>query len=132
MPKPSLDELFAVESRLNRSFYACVLVMGALLVWLFVVARTDGGDQGPGLWIGLGLAILLLSGYVWYAVSAGAAASALGQPAWKYVTWTLVAPILSMLPIPIVSTIIAVSPLSIKFLLGGQLKTEIRERSLAD
>jgi hypothetical protein len=41
------------------------------------------------------------------------------------------APFLAMIPIPIVSTIIGVSPLSIKFLLGGQLAAAIRQESFA-
>ena len=39
----------------------------------------------------------------------------------KYVVWILAAPLLAKIPIPLVSTLIAVSPLSIKFLLGSQL-----------
>ena len=56
----------------------------------------------------------------------------LGEKAWPYVTWILAAPILSLVPIPIVSTLIAASPLSIKFLLGRQLNTAIREAAFAD
>ena len=63
---------------------------------------------------------------MWYAISAGAAAKLLGATGWHYVVWILVAPFLARLPIPIVSTIIGVSPLSIKFLLGGQLQTAMR------
>jgi len=132
MTRPSLDELFAVEARLNRAFFACVSVIGALLVWIMVMAKSDLPEEGTLLWVGMGLGVLLLAAYVWYAIAAGAAAGVLGQTTWHYVTWTLLAPPVSLLPLGIVSTLIAVSPLSIKFLLGNQLKTEIRERSLAD
>jgi hypothetical protein len=74
MAKPSVDELMAVESRLNRSLVACVLAVLA----------------------------------------------------------SLAAPFLALVPIPIVSTIIGVSPLSIKFLLGGQLQAAIRARTFED
>ncbi len=67
--------------------------------------------------------------YVWFAIAAGAAARALGGTAWHYIVWILASPILSMIPIPLVSTVIAVSPLSIKFLLGGQLQTAIRDQT---
>jgi hypothetical protein len=68
---------------------------------------------------------------VWFAFAAGAAAKLLGDNGWKYIVWILAAPFLASIPIPIVSTLIAVSPLSIKFLLGGQLQTAIREESVA-
>jgi hypothetical protein len=45
---------------------------------------------------------------------------------------SLVVCVVALIPIPIVSTIIGVSPLSIKFLLGGQLQTAIRERPFQD
>jgi hypothetical protein len=67
--------------------------------------------------------------YVWFALAAGAAAKALGGTAWHYIVWILVAPFLALAPLPLVSTVIAVSPLSIKFLLGGQLNTAIREQT---
>ena len=130
MEPPSLDELFAVESALNRSFVACVVALGATIVWTFVMMGAGPDEHGVLGWVGLALAIALVGAYVWYAISAGAAAKALGQTSWHFVVWTLAAPLLSRLPIPVVSTLIAASPLAIKFLLGGQLQTEIRERSL--
>jgi hypothetical protein len=46
------------------------------------------------------------------------------------VAWPMVASGFGpLVPIPLVSTVIAVSPLSIKFLLGGQLQTAIREQT---
>lgn len=132
MTMPSVEELLAVESRLNRSLVACVLAVLAGIGWTFFMVRAAGA-QGPGAGlVGLGLLLLQLGCYVWFAISAGAAAKMLGEAAWKYVLWILVAPFLALIPIPIVSTIIGVSPLSIKFLLGGQLETAIRERTLAD
>ncbi len=126
MSKPSVDELVAVESRLNRSLVACVLVVLASLAWGFA---TEYKGSTPVAW---SLLLLRLGCYVWFAVSVGAAARILGETAWRYVTWILVAPFLAIVPIPIVSTIIGVSPLSIKFLLAGRLQTAIRERPFED
>ena len=44
----------------------------------------------------------------------------------------LAAPILALLPIPVVSTIIQASPLSLKFILAGELRATIHERTFAD
>ena len=89
-------------------------------------------DAGSGVaQTGLIIGVLQFAFYIWYAISAGRAAKVLGDPGWKYVAWILVAPFLAMIPIPIVSTIIGVSPLSIKFLLGGQLQEAIRQEGLA-
>ena len=76
-----------------------------------------------------GLLVVQIGLYVWFAIAAGAAARALGGTAWHYVVWILASPVLALVPIPIVSTVIGVSPLSIKFLLGGQLQTAIREQT---
>jgi hypothetical protein len=51
---------------------------------------------------------------------------------WKYILWVLAAPFLALIPIPIVSTVIGLSPLSLKFFFTGQLRNEIKERMLAD
>lgn len=124
MTKPSVDDLMAAESRLNHSLAASVVAVLASLGWAFFMEGTE--------LVALALFILQLGCYVWFAVSAGKAAKILGEAGWKYVLWILAAPFLFLVPIPIVSTLIAVSPLSIKFLLGGQLERAIRERPFAD
>jgi hypothetical protein len=131
MTLASVHELMAVESRLNRSMAVCVVAILAILFWTLLMIKTGMEGATAGLVL-IGLFLLQLAGYVWFAVAAGAAARRLGEAPWKYVTWILVAPFLALVPIPIVSTIIAVSPLSIKFLLGRQLQTAIRERAFAD
>jgi hypothetical protein len=123
LAKPSVEELMAVESRLNWSLGACVVALVAVYGWAFA---------GGGAVVALLLVLFQIGCYVWFALSAGAAARILGEAPWKYVVWILVAPFLALIPIPIVSTIIGVSPLSIKFLLGGQLDTAIRERPFQD
>ena len=132
MPKPSVDELMAADSGLNRSLAACVAVFLAGLGLLFMVSRSDG--EVP--WAqnaGFALVALLLASYVWYAVCCGRAAKLLGEPGWKYALWIVAAPLLSLLPLPGgVSTVVAVSPLSIKFLLGRQLDEAIRKKAFED
>jgi hypothetical protein len=127
----SVDDLLRVESNLTRSFVGSVLAVLTTLAWTFYLADMMRGVFPPSA-VGLLLLTAELGFYVWYAVAAGKAARALGEPGWKYVTWILAAPILSLIPIPVVSTIIGVSPLSIKFLLGGQLQAAIRQASFAD
>ncbi len=132
MTTPTVDDLMAAESRLNHSLVASVVAVLGSLGWAFLMAKaTAGPSQGAAL-VALALFILQLSCYVWFAVSAGKAAKILGEARWKYVVWILAAPFLALVPIPIVSTLIGVSPLSIKFLLGGQLERAIRERPFAD
>ncbi len=76
--------------------------------------------------------VFLVGGYIWYATAIGRAATYLVASPWKYILWVLVAPFLALIPIPIVSTVIALSPLSLKFFFAGQLRSEIKERMLAD
>jgi len=79
----------------------------------------------------LTMSAIQLASYVWYAIAAGGAARVLGDKGWTYVAWILAAPFVAKVPIPIVSTLIAVSPLSIKFLLGSQLQEAIRQQGVA-
>jgi hypothetical protein len=132
MAEASIDTLITAESRLTRSFVGAAATFLLSTVWTISFARpTPSGGVDIG-WLGVVLLLLQFGCYVWYAVAAGSAAKALGDRGWKYTVWILVAPILGLLPIPVVSTVINASPLSIKFLLGGQLQTAIREASFAD
>jgi hypothetical protein len=126
-----IEDLIKAETKLSRSFVACVMILAANIIWTFFLARRGPNGVAEPVAVTLVLSLVQLGLYVWYAVSAGAAAKALGSPAWKYVVWVLVAPLLAQLPIPIVSTLIGASPLSIKLLLGGQLQTAIRQESTA-
>jgi len=123
-----VEQLQTADSRLTRSFIGCVAVFAASILWTLFVAPAQAGDAGqPSVWIPLLLFVLQIAFYVWYAIAAGGAAKVLGATKWHYVVWILLAPFLALLPIPVVSTIIGVSPLSIKFLLGGQLQTAMRQ-----
>ena len=130
MTKATADELIKADSRINRSLVACVVFLLGQIVWAFVGAGRVVGTVA--ILVFLALLLGLIASYVWYAVAAGAAAQVLGEKPWGYVVWILAAPILSLIPIPILSTLILASPLSIKFLLGRQLNTAIREAAFAD
>jgi hypothetical protein len=43
--------------------------------------------------------------------------------------WVLLAPLLSLIPIPILSPILLASPLSLKFFLSAQLRSRIHART---
>jgi hypothetical protein len=131
MSTATAEDLINADSRLTRSFFAAVLTWGSSFVWALFLAPTPQINREGVPWAPLVILILQITTYVWYAIAAGAAARMLGAPGGRYVAWILAAPFLALLPIPIVSTIIGVSPLSIKFLLGGQLQSAIREATLA-
>ena len=118
----SVDDLLSADSHLTRSFMAAVA--GALATMLWAVYA------GSALsWVYVTLVLVQFSCYVWYALAAGEAAKALGENGGVYITWILVAPFAALIPIPVLSIAIAVSPLSIKFLLSGQLQSAIREQT---
>ena len=127
MTDSKFDALVHAETQLSRSFMAAVAGVLASLFWVLFVVGPDAEASGTTLT----LVAIQLAAYVWYAIAAGAAAKILGDAGWKYVAWILAAPFLAQIPIPIVSTIIGVSPLSIKFLLGSQLQAAIRQEGLA-
>ena len=132
MKKASVEELVAAETALNRSFGAAVVALLASLVWMVTLGKVAGEPRGLVALIMPALLVLQLGCYVWFAVSAGRAAKLLGGTGGMYVAWIIAAPLLSLLPIPVLSMIIRASPLSIKFLLGNQLERAIRESVLED
>jgi hypothetical protein len=131
MEKPTVEELEAAESNLGRAFMvavaAVVCAVGAGL-WLPRPEMRGGVEWS----IFAAVELVLLGTYVWYATAIGRAARHLVPSPWKYVLWVLAAPFLALIPIPIVSTLIGVSPLSLKFFFTGQLRSEIKARMLAD
>ena len=125
----TIEELIHAETGLARAFVAYLFAVASALAWP-MIASSISPEPTVGLGIAsAGLLLVQIGLYVWFAIAAGAAARALGGTAWHYIVWILASPILSMIPIPLVSTVIAVSPLSIKFLLGGQLQTAIRDQT---
>jgi hypothetical protein len=125
----TIEELIDAEAGLSRAFIGYLFAVVSGLAWP-MIASSFGPDPSAGIVVAtLGLLVVQIGLYVWFAIAAGAAARALGGTAWHYIVWILASPILALIPIPLVSTVIAVSPLSIKFLLGGQLQTAIREQT---
>lgn len=118
----SVDSLLAADSHLTRSFGAAVVGALAITAWALFA--------GPGFsWFLILLVLAQFGCYAWYALAANEAAKVLGETGWPFVAWILAAPFASLLPIPIVSTVIAVSPLVIKFLMSDQLQSAIREQT---
>ena len=125
----TIEQLIRAEAALARAFVGYLFAVGSALAWPMIAA---GISPEPTVGIGfvtLGLWVVQIGLYVWFAMAAGAAARALGGTAWHYIVWILASPVLSLVPIPLISTVIAVSPLSIKFLLGGQLQAAIRDQT---
>jgi hypothetical protein len=129
MAESQFDALVQAESRLTRSFMVAVGVVALWLIWLLFIASPE--QMSPTNPTMMTMSLIQLASYVWYAIAAGGAARVLGDTSWKYVVWILAAPFIAKIPIPFVSTIIAVSPLSIKFLLGSQLQEAIRQQGVA-
>jgi hypothetical protein len=125
----TIEELIQVEARLGRAFIGYLAAVAAALLWPMVVGGRAADPSALLIAASITVLAVQVGLYVWFAVTAGAAARALGATGWHYVTWILAAPFVALLPIPIVATVVAVSPLSIKFLLGGQLQTAIREQT---
>jgi hypothetical protein len=125
----TIEELIDAEAGLARAFIGYLFAVLSGLAWP-MIAASFGAEPSSGIVVAtLGLLVVQIGLYVWFAIAAGGAARALGGTAWHYIVWILASPILALIPIPLVSTVIAVSPLSIKFLLGGQLQTAIREQT---
>jgi hypothetical protein len=134
-PRLSVQDLQGIESRLNRGFFAAV---GAFVFCLFF-----NGVYGPMIRdprankLSLALAILLclllaFAGYVWYVISIYQTAKAINKSGGLYLAWAILGPVLSLLPIPIVSLALSVSPLVIKFLLSNEIRTMTRLQTLRD
>jgi hypothetical protein len=125
----TIEDLIHAEARLGRAFVGYLFAVLSGMAWPMLVAGRGGELSVAWIATSLGLLVLQVGLYVWFALAAGAAARALGGTAWHYIVWILVAPLLALAPLPLVSMVIAVSPLSIKFLLGGQLQTAIRDQT---
>lgn len=80
----------------------------------------------------IALAVAFLAAYAWFAFAATVAAARVGRSRVLVLGWILAAPLLSLLPLPIVSTILLASPLTLKFILAGELRATIQERTFAD
>ena len=126
----TIDELIRIEARLRRAFLGYLPAVAAALAWPLVVAGRVADPSAAVVAAALVVLAVQVGLCVRFAVTANASARALGTTAWHYVAWILSAPFVAMLPIPIAATAaIALSPLVVRFLLGGQLQTAIREQT---
>lgn len=125
----SVDDLLAVEARLDRSFMVCVAALLIQLAWPLGLRAIEQTDAAWGGVVALGLAVCLLGSYIWFAVSVGRAAKAVGSNATLFVVWVLASQFLALIPIPLVSILLAASPLSLKFLLSSQLRSKIHDKT---
>ena len=132
MTRPTLDQLLAVERQLDRSFVVCVVAVLVYALWPVYTRLTGQEGTAWAPWVGLTLGLMVLPVYVWFAVTATRVARALGKAWGGYLAWLLLAPLFSCLPLPVVSLLLAASPLSLKFLLSGQLRSEIHDRTFAE
>ncbi len=126
MTTSALEQLHHADATLTRAFVANIACGAALFVLAYVVAATGARDS---LAASASQTLILLAQvgcYVWYAIAAGTAAHLVGGTRWHYVAWVLAAPLVAMIPIPVVASLVRISPLAIKFLLGGQLQSAIR------
>ena len=128
MSAASIDDLVRAESRLNRAFVGYLIAVLGSMAWSMAAPGLFRAQSLNLVLISIMILMVSIGLQVWYAIAAGAAAKVLGGTAWHYVVWIIVAPLVALVPIPLVSTVIAVSPLSIKFLLGGQLQSAIRDQ----
>jgi hypothetical protein len=127
----SVEELLVVEERFDRSFRLAVVAFITQAGWP-VLARLMGvAGLGWATTVLLLLAAGMIASYAWFAYSAAIAASRLGRSGLLIGAWIALAPIVSLLQIPVVSTLIGASPLSIRFLLAGELRSEIHAKTLA-
>ena len=127
----TIDDLLAVESRLDRSFGWAIAAF--LLATFWPLAARTMGVTGHG-WATAVWGVLMLAYiacYLWFAFAAGAAAARVGRSRLLVGGWIL---LVLMLPIVfggVISVLIAASPLSLRFLLAGELRSLIRETTLA-
>ena len=80
----------------------------------------------------IALAAAFLAAYAWFAYAATVAAGRVGRSRALVLGWLVGAPLVSLLPVPFLSTVLQASALSLKFVLAGELRATIRERTFAD
>jgi hypothetical protein len=125
-----VQDLLAAESRLDRSFSACVGAAVLGLAWPTYLRMTDQRLVGWTWPVAQLLFAAFVIAYAWFAFSVAVAARGLGRSRGPYIAWLTAAPILwLLLPVPILASVILASPLSLKFLLSAQLREEIHDRT---
>ena len=128
MSAASIDDLVRAESGLNRAFVGYLVSVLGWQAWTMAWPSLPRAQSLTWVLVTLMVMMISIGLTVWYAIAAGRAAKVLGGTPWHFVVWIIVAPWLGVIPIPFVNWVIAASPLSIKFLLGGQLQSAIRDQ----
>jgi hypothetical protein len=100
------------------------------LGWPFFVRLTAPAFVRVAGGLEIALALALLTAYAWF--GGGGPPGRVGRSRALVLGWLVAAPLLALLPIPFVSTVLQASPLSLKFILAGELRATIRERTFAD
>lgn len=147
---PSIDGLLNVEASLDRAFMVCVGAVAVEVAWLLYQFGLDLLHRPWTLPVNGLLLVSVLGTYVWLAVEVGRSATCLGRSGWPYSSWVIVAPPLalgfavadldhlaSVLEMPpwlfkFAAALVAASPLSLTFVLGNELRSEIHSRTFAD
>jgi hypothetical protein len=125
--------MLAIESRLDRAFAIAVTAILCQIGWPLALVAMEQGDSRWGTIVFIVLSVLVLLAYVWYAIAVGKAARAVDRPGGLFTAWVLGAPFAAFLVrVPLLGTIIAVSPLSLKFVLSGELRSKIHDKTFRD
>lgn len=111
---------------------AAVITFLLYLGWPFFLRLTGPAYARFAGAVEIALAAAFLAAYAWFAYAAAVAAARVGRSRALVLGWLLAAPVLSLLPIPFVSTVLLASPLSLKFILAAELRATIRERTFAE
>jgi hypothetical protein len=111
---------------------AAVTAFLLYLGWPFFVRLTAPAYVRWAGAMEIALAVAGLAAYAWFASAATMAAARVGRSKVLVLAWLLAAPLLSLLPLPVVSTVLQASALSVKFLLAAELRATIRERTFAE
>jgi len=148
--KPSVDRLLRSEASLDRAFAFLAALVVVELGWLVCRLSLELFEAG---WARTGttlLTVATLAAYAWFAVATGRSASGLGKAGWLYAGWVIGAPLLAIgvgladlervarlleldpLHLKFIGVLVGISPLSLKFILSSQLRSEIHDRTFAD
>ena len=128
----SVQDLLAIERSLDRTFAVAVTAVLAELCWPLALRAMEQSNASWGETVQIVLTVAMFGAYVWFALAVRRAATAVGSPGGLFLIWVLAAPVFAVLKMGLVSAVIIASPLSLKFLLSGQLRSKIHDRTFED
>jgi hypothetical protein len=144
------ERMLDVESGLERSFFVTATALVLACLWP-VFLRLTTLDAQP--WAGVSVLVwfpVVFGAYVWFAVASMRAAECVGRSKWLVGAWVLAAPFVAAflqvscvamvltalvrgaIPVPLMGTVVAVSPLSLKFILARELRDDIHDKTFED